>query len=98
VKVGSISHRPEARPLAAPDDRRERADDLVALALLDQVEVLVPRRARPQARDLARDPDRGEGLAQELLHLAPEPGDAVGRLAAPGRLLEQVQGDLPPQW
>ena len=63
-----------------PDHRVELADDLVAVPLLDQLEVDVPAAARPHALRLPHHPDGGEGLAEELAHLPAELGDAVGGL------------------
>ena len=55
---------------------------------------------RPVAGDLAHHPDRGEGLAQQLLDLPPELRDGEGRLAPrSGRFAVEVQGSpLPGQW
>ena len=66
--------------VALPDHRVELADDLVALPLLDQLEVDVAAAARPHALRLPHHPDGGEGLAEEVADLPAELGDAVGGL------------------
>jgi hypothetical protein len=63
-----------------PDHRLELAQDLVAGALLDQLEVEVAARARPGALHLSHHPDRGEGLAHHVPHLGAQLGDRVGGL------------------
>src|SRR3954463_9998881 len=63
-----------------PDHGVELGRDLVPVPLLDQLEVDVAAGARPHALRLADHPDGGEGLAEEVLHLTAELGDAVGGL------------------
>jgi hypothetical protein len=68
----------DAHEVGAPDDGLELADDLVARALLHQLEEEVAVAALAQPVGLPGDPDAGEGLAQEGADLLAELRDGEG--------------------
>lgn len=68
----------DALVIAAPSDRVDLAYDLIAVALFDELEIEVTALAGLDPLYLADNPDRGEGVRQDVANLAAQLGDGVG--------------------